>query len=378
MASTWKHPESKYWFACYTDSDGRQRKRSTKTTNRKDAQRIADELERAYRKRLTAEQILRLYSEVRREITGDEIPTKTVRAYLDEYLASRKSEVSVATLAAYRGVAKRFLEWLGADAETEMNRITKKHIAAYRNGLRDGLSARSVNHQLKILRVFFKAAKGDSVVDASPCDGVPVLLETGSNRRGFSADELRVVMKEIRNTEWESLVRFGLYTGQRLGDVSQLRWRNIDLEANEIRLVTSKSGKHQKTVIIPICKPLLAHILKLPSVDDERAFVHPLSASRNGSHLSREFGEIMARCGFRREAPAHHGKIEGREGMKREGNELSFHSLRHSAVSLMKNAGISAAIVEDIVGHDTEAVARLYTHFDNETKMGALNKLPEI
>jgi hypothetical protein len=30
MASLWKHPQSKFWVACFTDTTGRQRKQSTK------------------------------------------------------------------------------------------------------------------------------------------------------------------------------------------------------------------------------------------------------------------------------------------------------------------------------------------------------------
>ena len=46
MASLWKHPESKYWVACYTNRDGKQVKRSTKQTDRKKALTVAMELER--------------------------------------------------------------------------------------------------------------------------------------------------------------------------------------------------------------------------------------------------------------------------------------------------------------------------------------------
>ena len=47
MASVWKHPESKYWFACFSLPNGRRTKRSTKTTSRSDAQKIADKFEEA-------------------------------------------------------------------------------------------------------------------------------------------------------------------------------------------------------------------------------------------------------------------------------------------------------------------------------------------
>ena len=94
------------------------------------------------------------------------------------------------------------------------------------------------------------------------------------------------------------------------------------------------------------------------------------------NHLSREFGEVLARCGFR--ARAKHRKVKGRDAERRKVNELTFHSLRHSAVSMMKNAGISPAVVQDLIGHDSEAVSRVYTKIEDESKRKALDSLPVI
>jgi integrase len=52
----------------------------------------------------------------------------------------------------------------------------------------------------------------------------------------------------------------------------------------------------------------------------------------------------------------------GRNG-RRQHSQISFHSLRHTATSLMKNAGISPAIVQDIIGHESEAISANYTHY---------------
>ncbi|HEY9250976.1 MAG TPA: LacI family DNA-binding transcriptional regulator [Rariglobus sp.] len=49
MASIWKHPESRYWVACYTDETGRQRKRSTRLTSRSNALLAARRIENACR-----------------------------------------------------------------------------------------------------------------------------------------------------------------------------------------------------------------------------------------------------------------------------------------------------------------------------------------
>ena len=73
----------------------------------------------------------------------------------------------------------------------------------------------------------------------------------------------------------------------------------------------------------------------------------------------------------------HKSNGKGRNS-RRAFNELSFHALRHTATSLLKNAGISPAIVQDIIGHDSEAMSRHYTHIDMPTKREAMNKMPDI
>jgi integrase len=58
--------------------------------------------------------------------------------------------------------------------------------------------------------------------------------------------------------------------------------------------------------------------------------------------------------------------------------ELSFHSLRQTANSMMKNAGISPAIVQDIIGHDSAEISAHYTHVEHAAKKLALASLPDI
>jgi hypothetical protein len=42
MASLIRKPRSKFWFACFRDANGRQRRKSTKTSDRKKAIKIAE------------------------------------------------------------------------------------------------------------------------------------------------------------------------------------------------------------------------------------------------------------------------------------------------------------------------------------------------
>ena len=57
---------------------------------------------------------------------------------------------------------------------------------------------------------------------------------------------------------------------------------------------------------------------------------------------------------------------------------LSFHCIRHTAVSLMKDAGIPEAAVMELVGHDSEQMSAHYTHVGREALEKAAASLPEL
>lgn len=83
MASVWRHPKSQFWTACFTDKDGHRRKRSTKETNRRKAEVIAASFEKASRKKRTFSQLREVLHELHAEMTGEELRTTTVRAYVE-------------------------------------------------------------------------------------------------------------------------------------------------------------------------------------------------------------------------------------------------------------------------------------------------------
>jgi integrase len=94
--------------------------------------------------------------------------------------------------------------------------------------------------------------------------------------------------------------------------------------------------------------------------------------------LSRQFYELLADAGLASSKPHRRSEAApGRDG-RRELSRLSFHSLRHTATSLMKNAGVNAAVVMDIIGHESEAISAHYTHIDEATKRKAVALLPDL
>jgi integrase len=58
--------------------------------------------------------------------------------------------------------------------------------------------------------------------------------------------------------------------------------------------------------------------------------------------------------------------------------DTSFHSLRHTAVSLLKDAGRPDAVVMALVGHESAAMSHRYTHVGKESLNRAAAALPEL
>ena len=76
--------------------------------------------------------------------------------------------------------------------------------------------------------------------------------------------------------------------------------------------------------------------------------------------------------------PRGHEKTKQGRSKAREASELSFHSLRHSAVTMLKAAGVSDFIAREIVGHESAAVSRQYTHLTTDDKRAAMQRLPDV
>jgi integrase len=378
MASIWKHPLSQYWTACFRDLNGKQRRISTKTIDRKTAQRLAEEYESAVRTKRTLHQAQLVLDRLHEEINGAPIQRKTVRAYFSEWLAMREPETAPRTQVFYRESTAKFIAFLGEKADTPLNELTKTDIIAYRNALAKTLAARTVNHHLIVVRMLFKAAQRDELLIQNPAEFVSGIRQrTTIDKQPFTLAEIQAILS-IADSEWQSLVRFGFYTGQRLGDLARLRWSNIDLARGEIRFVTAKTGRR---MIIPLSDALRVHIASLPSSDRADGVIHPrafaiLEAQGSAATLSRQFGELLSVAGLR-SSPTHQSTGKTRSS-RRNLNALSFHSLRRTATTLLHEAGIAGAVAQALIGHDSEAIHEHYVNVGRDALQKAAAVFPSI
>jgi len=384
MAFLFRNPKSRYWHAGWKDENGKRINRSThipaKETkqSRKDAQKVADEYESATRKAKSAKLVRQTLAELHKDILGDDAPTATITEYSKRFIEFKAGETSEKGVRYYELCIQRFLNWLGTRADYDIARFTSADIIRYRNELLKTVAPSTATNQIKALKAMFRMAHEEGMCLENPASSIKLSKKSSSTqeRRAFKVDELKSLL-EVATGEWKSMIIFGLYTGQRLGDLATLRWSAINLESNEVRFLTRKTSH---SILQPIAEPLREHILTLDAGENPTAYIHPILAhlyEKNGSgNLSNQFGDLLAACGIKKKAP-HRKKAAGRSG-KRETSLVSFHSLRATAVTLMHEAGIPASMVEEWVGHESKEVNRRYVKHGYEALKNATSKLPNI
>jgi integrase len=373
MASAHRKAGCKNYFAFYRDYAGRLRSKSTGETDLRKARKIAEHWEAVARRKIAPSKVRERTNELVREFYKEEVPFTTVGTFIENWLKLKGPEIAQSTYDSYRKSADKFLAFLEDAANGDIALIRPHKIAEFRNNLVEKVSPQTANIDMKFVRAVFRAAEKDGYLSESPAEPVDFFRRASSKsaRRTFSVDELRQLIKTA-DPEWQSMIRFGLYTGQRMGDVARLRWGSVDLGRRLIRLWVTKTGR---SIVIPLAPPLRAHIVSvgIGSPDDP---IHPQCSAKPSNRLSNEFADLLARAGLR--PWRQHVAVGRRLDMTRRHAELSFHCLRHTVATLLEEAGMARAVVQAITGHSSDQMSELYTHVGLEALQKAAAVLPEL
>ena len=190
--------------------------------------------------------------------------------------------------------------------------------------------------------------------------------------RGLGFSALFTVPSTLCQLAWAILGNSGLRKATLF--MFLLRATLTDLDTGEVAFSTRKTGRR---IVLPLVQPLADYLASLPASDNPNAFIFPNSAKhKRTASLSNQFREILVAAGLL-EPRTHEATKQGRSHA-REASEISFHSLRHSAVTMLKAAGVSDFIAREIVGHDSAAVSRQYTHLTTGDKRNAMQRLPDV
>ena len=292
-----------------------------------------------------------------------------------------RRDLSASTMNVKKQVCKVFLDYMAKvfSEVVEVRHLTRYHTEHYLDYLRKDHSASTYNNRLCVLREVHRNIMERAAAKTNPWEGFPLRADDSHSRRELTIEELARLVERANDEgpEWRTLFGIAMYTGLRLGDCCKLTWAEVDIVRSIIQKVPEKTKKYRKgrPVTIPIHKTLADLLMQTP-VEKRTGYVLPTigewAASGQGGmgKVHHRIGKIFKNAGIVMSVTV--------KGRSHKTPEASFHSLRHTFVSMSANAGMPLHIVQSIVGHESTAMTRHYYHENAAALAQAVEAIPSI
>jgi integrase len=290
--------------------------------------------------------------------------------------STNRRDCGKASLRMYEIKWQMFVDWM---KKNHPNKLLLRDVdsviaSEYLESMNHGKYASGTyNFHLFVLRMIFRTLKREAKLTENVWMEAKLKTSVTHSRRELTIDELKKICGSAQG-EMKLLFAIGLYTGLRLGDAVTLRWSETDLRRRMIRRIPNKLARRGgKPVVIPIHPDLCLMLADVPA-NGRGEYVLPemasLYISPSPSRVSAIIQKHLIDCGIKT-----HGV---RENGCRPVVEVGFHSLRHSFVSLSREAGAPLSVVESIVGHHSPAMTQHYTHTSELAARNAVALLPSM
>ena len=153
---------------------------------------------------------------------------------------------------------------------------------------------------------------------------------------------------------WRGFFAAALYTGLRFGELTALRWRDMDLERARIK-VRESNGDSPKAVHERLAQIPDALRPYLPPSGPPSHLVFPRRSIKGGKFDPERDKIIQPRKALARALAA--------AGIEKH---IRFHDLRHTYGTLLVQAGVDVRMVQELLGHSTMRMTQRYVHLAAE------------
>jgi site-specific recombinase XerD len=287
--------------------------------------------------------------------------------FLDDFAGAARLTASERYVHGLMTVVKRFI-W--ETSTFVAGDVTVGSVERYLAGVAArGRSLKTIYGHRSALNLFFGFLCSRGVLTFNPAPQVRLGRRELQLPRYLDDGEVAQVLTLAREYEIWPEVAFALATGLRLGELTRLRWRDVDTARRCVTVLKSKSGRPR---VVPLAQGALDAIAVQAQKTGGFDYVFPARRTWRGGwsyvNKPRAYGSWRrALLPIQRAVP----KFRTVRGTGR-----GWHLLRHTFASRLVQEGVSLYKVARWMGHadvrTTQIYAHLQTEFDEDIESIAL------
>ena len=306
----------------------------------------------------------RLHQVLTRRYYAAKNPIKLNDTYSDihaRYIESlTETDLAANTIQHYRTISLVFLDYLSQKEILEPSSIDFKACNGYLETLA-GYSFKTVELNVCGLRHFlrFLQTSGLIHVDIASKIHMPTISKQATVPSAWTIEELKKLLAVIDRTSPigkrdYAMIILACILGLRISDIKALRFCNFDWNNKKLSIVQQKTHKPLSLPIPDAVGWAVIDYIKngRPQYDgSDFVFLKhmpPFDPIGDSDHLQQRIIYHMNKAGIRRDKNQHSG----------------FHSLRHSAGSLLLGMGTALPVITTVLGHSDIDVTAIYLKTD--------------
>jgi integrase len=365
----YKDPKSRYWQAEIW-IEGRQRRRSTKCTSRREAEAAARRIEAELRAELKAEAAAGASLQL-----GD-VAARYMLNTGDRHAGAANTERLIQLVLSHaRFAPTRLITEITHDDVRALIHWRRQHQTGPA-GARRLISAMTVNDTIEQVKKLFTYVKRSGVKLLNEPHWKSLWLEerppTPRELSPQEGDRLTLAILDTR-ADYRPLFEYARASMKRLHECYTLEWGHVKWELG----VIERAGKGGKTARVPITDTIREILWPLRGQHDRLVFTfvaeRTIDKVIKGKRHQFVKGERypMTRDGIRRVW----NDIRKRAGLT-GADRFRFHDLRHDGASKILRATGNLKLTAALLDHaDVATISRTYAHVSQEDKADALERL---
>ncbi len=318
-----------------------------------------------------------------------DVAKMTTYQYLKRWLKTYvKNTVKDSTYISYEGyVENHFKNTIGEISLKKLNTHTIQELYNYKTEM--GLSAKTIRNMNSCLHKALSQAVKENYLFQNPCGGVQLPKNRKKRVSIFSHEECNMLIRESYNHRYGVFIRLTLATGLRLGELLGLRWQDIDLYSGTLHVNQSLNrlkdvtGKQKTRIVIETPKTECAiRSIPLPEGAIRELILWKKQQDNERKNFKKEYRSfdmvVTQPNGYYIEPRTfkdHYNKMLKEAKIPHH----TFHSLRHTFVTIALEEKMDIKTVSAIAGHSSVSFTLdTYGHVLEEHKresMKLMNKL---